>query len=72
MCSSVSLSVSVGKLNTHYQFRNDYTSCYSVVGTCTHSMAYSDFVHIQLYMQLYYVCAVLVAMMIWCMHGLLC
>ena len=48
MCSSVSLSASVGKLNTHYQFGNDYTSCYSVVGTCTHSMAYSDFVHIQL------------------------
>ena len=46
MCSSVSLTASVGKLNTH-QFGNDYTSCYSVVGTCTHSMAYSDFVHIQ-------------------------
>ena len=39
MCSSVSVSASVGKLNTwHYQFGNDYTSCYSVVGTCTHSM----------------------------------
>ena len=56
-----------------YQFGNDYTSCYSVVGTCTHSMTYSDlFTFIQLYMQLYYVCAVLVARMIWCMHGLLC